>query len=132
MKKYTTGNSIPPITEGFKLKFDGTDTEYFISPNKNIWVSKNFKQHMHPNAPLLKDVIWKLEPICDSGLWISGEYPLPHPQEGTLLVLSHWHDGPCYCVAEVIDRKWCIVGTETLELKEWGQFNNWMWVSVPK
>jgi hypothetical protein len=93
MKKDTTENSIPPITEGFKLKFDGTDTEYFVSPNKNIWVSKNFKQHMHPDAPLLKDVIWKLEPICG---------------------------------------KWCIVGTETLELKEWGQFNNWMWVSVPK
>ena len=134
--------AIPQPIEGYKLVIK--DVEYFISPNKNVWVNKDFDRVRFGNDTLLSGLTYQLLPILNSGVWISGKMPLPEAKEGTLLLLEYLDENqlasmpslPVIIVAYVLNNQW-----QTLHIDEYNNKcystiyqspNKWQWISAPK
>jgi len=131
MTQLTGNGAIPEPIEGYKLVI--TDVEYFISPNKNVWVNLNFDRCHCPTDILSDDIEWKLEPILDSGVWVKG-MPLPKPKEGTLL-LAVFGESIFAAYSSELNTVWCMNGIDRprwLEGKFLTQVVAWQWISAPK
>jgi hypothetical protein len=155
MTQLTGTGAIPQPIEGYKLVvhkgafyIDNVPPSVFIqqAAMMNIDVAgiicevnkqTNSWQPLELYKPLIiqfrKDCTWQLLPILDSGIWISGEMPLPEPKEGTLLVLAVQFDSITCAVSR--NCKWMAYDDEG-QLSEIDQLNyniqHWQWISAPK
>jgi hypothetical protein len=125
----TGTGGIPQPIEGYKLVIK--DVEYFISPNKNVWVNKDFDRVRFGNDTLLSGLTYQLIPILNSGVWISGKMPVPKPQEGILLLCMYTN---FYITFEAKNNKWKC--KENLsghhEITHYNTPLAWLWISAPK
>lgn len=129
MKELSGVRQVSPIVEGYKLILNSSNTEYFVNPNKNLWVGDNFKRHLFPNDVLSNDIIWTLEPICNSGIWIDGEYPFPNAKAGTLLLVC-LGDGKDYRIAMPLGSQWLLdEDFDHLLVPNFGKVVKWMWIN---
>jgi len=136
MKQLTGTGTIPSPIEGYKLvvKSDGKLIAGILSFYKDSLFGDSWQNKLGDividSLPVAK---WQLFPILDSGVWISGEMPLPEAKEGTLLLLSVQFDSVTVAVAR--NYQWMAYDDEG-QLSEINQLNyditHWMWMSAPK
>jgi len=143
MKDLSGTGGIPMPIKGYKLVITTPidyEGEYHSSALLTWWEhqQQGFLLDSNPKNDWPENLKWQLFPILDSGVWISGEMPLPEPNEGTLLMLQYPNN-------EIIIAKAGINGWVIPFYREFDSFyalitnqmryknlTQWQWISAPK
>lgn len=145
MTQLTGTGTIPQPIEGYKLVLSGAfenlkNGEYVFADCGHgalRWVNKFYSLCAGGDDEFYT---WQLLPILNSGIWVSGEMPLPEPQEGTFLLREYRDENclglPVIVVFYAINNLWQTLYWEEDNDKRYTTVDNtcthWMWISAPK